>query len=402
MNDTASPTPRGKLFYDATCNFCTRSVARVRPFLDRRGVEAEPFADGASEQEMKLAWSDGSETGGVDAAISLAGAKPRTAPIGWIARIPGIYHVLRAGYRYLAKRRSCIGGACEIDLTVKRKPPRWLGWVGLVVPVAIAVAANLFFPIAAWVGMWLLAGAIWIGFKWMGLLAAGGWREVNVLYYLFWVGTDAKPFRHDAEIKHSEYSSISDVVLPVIFLIVGTILFFTLDSWVTNPYALGWIGVVAMLMVLHFGSFALLSASWNAFGFPVQPIMNAPWAAKQLGEFWGPRWNRAFSDWARINLFRPLVRKFGILGGTMAGFFASGLAHELVISFPARGGWGLPTIYFLLQGLFIIAQRKWSALLENRFVTLAIVLLPAPFLLFHPPFVDRVFAPMVRAISGLI
>lgn len=243
-----------------------------------------------------------------------------------------------------------------------------------------------------WLVMWIMAGGLWILFKGMVFVREGGSERVNPLYFL-WVGTDVTAFRRARPAgpvsANAPWSSILFILVGILALIIAR-----RSESVT---VVGWLGLVAMLCLLHFGAFDLLAYLWARIGHPVERIMQAPWRAGSLAEFWGQRWNRAFSDWARVHVFRPLVRRWGTAGGTLAGFLASGLAHELVISLPAAAGWGLPTFYFLLQGGGVLAQRKWKCL-RHRVLTLAAVLLPAP-LLFHPPFVREVFAPMITLFS---
>jgi alginate O-acetyltransferase complex protein AlgI len=87
-------------------------------------------------------------------------------------------------------------------------------------------------------------------------------------------------------------------------------------------------------------------------------------------------------------------------------FAVSGLAHELVISVPAGGGYGLPTAYFLLQALGITLERRVfkniraTTRLPRWIFTHAFTVLPA-FFLFHPPFVERVMVPFFHAIGAL-
>jgi hypothetical protein len=130
----------------------------------------------------------------------------------------------------------------------------------------------------------------------------------------------------------------------------------------------------------------------------VERVMCWPIAAVSTGEFWGKRWNRPFSQLAARASFRPLARRHGAAVATMATFFASGLAHELVISFPAQGGWGLPTGYFALQGLAVLAERQWG--ISGHAWTIAAVGIPA-YWLFHPPFVLGVMVPFFSAIGAL-
>jgi hypothetical protein len=86
----------------------------------------------------------------------------------------------------------------------------------------------------------------------------------------------------------------------------------------------------------------------------------------------------------------------------LAGFLFSGLLHELAISVPARGGYGLPTLYFALHGGLLRLERR-IGVLENapgntewarRVWTLGWLALPLP-LLFHRPFLQQVIWPIV-------
>ena len=143
--------------------------------------------------------------------------------------------------------------------------------------------------------------------------------------------------------------------------------------------------------------------------------------SRSLGEFWGERWNTAFNQLAAKFMFRPLRRPLGTRGATMAVFLASGLLHDLVISVPARGGYGLPTLYFLLQGLAVLAERrclpgqKTTAMHKGLAVTQiqtgsgrgwlgwlwTLLCTAGPIgLLFHPPFIKRVILPFLQVIGA--
>lgn len=91
----------------------------------------------------------------------------------------------------------------------------------------------------------------------------------------------------------------------------------------------------------------------------------------------------------------------------MAVFLFSGLLHDLVISVPARGGYGLPTLYFVLQGGGVMLQRSsfakhFGLAIGIRGWCLTMLFLIAPlFWLFHPYFVLRVILPFMQAIRAL-
>lgn len=62
-------------------------------------------------------------------------------------------------------------------------------------------------------------------------------------------------------------------------------------------------------------------------GIEVPPIQRAPIRARSVGEFWGERWNRPWSDWLRRAVFLPLARRRLPALGLFAAFVVSGLMH---------------------------------------------------------------------------
>jgi len=135
--------------------------------------------------------------------------------------------------------------------------------------------------------------------------------------------------------------------------------------------------------------------------------MNKPLSATSLAEFWGRRWNLGFSVAAKRLLLQPLSRRIGRAPAMLAVFFASGLLHELVISVPARAGYGLPTAYFALQGagMLLVGSRVGHRLgigsgWRGWAFTMLFVAGPV-FWLFHPPFVHRVFLPFLKLAGAL-
>lgn len=259
-------------------------------------------------------------------------------------------------------------------------------------------------PWPAWVLMWVLATAIFAVCKWLALARArpgGGWRRLAFL--IAWPGMDANAFLHG----HARATTGGEWLAALAKTAFGVVLTFLVAGRFAHPLAVGWIGMCGIIFMLHFGSFHLLSLAWRTAGVCAEPIMHWPITAQSLGEFWGRRWNLAFNELAERLVFRPCTRRFGVETAGLAAFLASGLIHELVISLPAGGGWGLPTGYFFVQGLGSAFERSgpgrrlglrrgW----RGRAFTLGVVAAPA-FWLFHPVFVRHVILPMMRDIGAL-
>lgn len=220
-------------------------------------------------------------------------------------------------------------------------------------------------------------------------------------YVLLWVGMDPNRFTEGGRVEQTVQKAAPGLVKMFLggFLLWGV-------APMLKEIAAGWVGMVGLVLMLHFGLFHLLAIFWLRRGMAVEAIMNRPLLARTLGEFWGKRWNRAFSELMHRFVFRPALRRCRVEGATVIAFFVSGLIHDVVISGPAGDGYGLPTTYFLVQAAGLLAQRtrvarRWGLTdgVKGRMFTGAVLLAPLP-LLFHEPFIDRVILPFMEVIGA--
>jgi alginate O-acetyltransferase complex protein AlgI len=159
--------------------------------------------------------------------------------------------------------------------------------------------------------------------------------------------------------------------------------------------------LIAFSLILHFGILGISAGMWRFSGVNTYVLFRQPAKATSLAEFWGKRWNLAFSEMTSIAIFRPLRNKIGAPAALMAAFIFSGLLHELALSVPVNSGYGLPMLYFILQGglvLFekVLIARKVAFLNDKvlaRIWVFSWVILPAP-LLFHTGFIREIVWPL--------
>ena len=473
---------RGWILYDGDCPSCTASAKRFDRIFRRRGFIFLPLQTdwvmqrlglepGAPLEEMRVLTADGRDIGGADAVIFLARQIWWARPFAALARLPGIHKLLDRGYRWIAAHRGCDHIGCDIKerrlpsrrltKTAVERPPL-LEFVLFTLPVLALLARNY---VAPWQFMWLMAAAIFLSCKWLTF-----WRARRQIvrvrigralgYFFLWPGMDAERFlRPPAPKNMTALSSHSlcglagevregrkqklvsraseelsgktpdraermpalPITSPIGKTLLGVVLLFGVARIAPQPLLAGWIGMIGIILILHFGLFHLLAIGWRTAGIDVKPIMDAPLCSKSVSEFWSRRWNAAFNRLAFDFVFRPLARRRGrrsssdatkrsrrsstlpLRGGTriatLAAFLFSGLIHELAISLPAGAGYGLPTAYFLLQGIGILTERVLPRI-RGRIFTLAITAVPA-FWLFHPPFVRNVILPFMKAIGAL-
>lgn len=260
----------------------------------------------------------------------------------------------------------------------------------------------------SWVVMWSLAAAIYFLCKlWTVHFAyTRGLRPsaaVTFAYLLLWPGMNAVGFLN----RRTPPSASLQCSAPLTKALCGVTLVWGAARGVPNPLLAGWVGMVGLIMTLHFGLFDLVALAWRRLGRPAPPLMRQPLLASSLSDFWGRRWNTAFHDLVATCLLPPLRKRFGLARATMLIFLFSGLVHDLVISVPAGGGYGLPTLYFVFQGGGILLERSRTGRRlglrggwRGRVLLILIAAMPIG-ALFHPPFVRQVILPFLQAIHAI-
>jgi Membrane bound O-acyl transferase family len=285
----------------------------------------------------------------------------------------------------------------------------WIGWLPVSVsPVIVIACRNLLAP---WAFMWILSFAIFLSLKWLTWwrarpgVAHPVWR--STAYLLAWPGMDAPAFLDVGQ--RVPFPAPVAWLRAALKMTLGAILLWLVPRSIDQgePLLRGWLGMLGLILLLHFGTFEIVALLWQSLGVNAKPIMSAPLRSVSLGEFWGKRWNLGFRQLAHELIFRPLQPTAGAATASFLVFVASGLIHELVISLPARAGYGLPTAYFVFQGAGVAMERsgfgKRLGLADGARGWLFTALLaggPA-FWLFHPWFVMRVILPLMQAIHAL-
>lgn len=283
----------------------------------------------------------------------------------------------------------------------------WRGWgVCLALPAVVLVTFPPNLP--RWTFMWTLAATIFARCKWLT------WRRTTTpnvsigrqLGYLFaWPGMDSTAFLHPnpAEVVRPDRA---EWLFAGTKAAIGFALLFTSLRLEIHPHLAGWLAMIGIVMTLHFGLFHLLSCAWRQAGVNARPLMHWPIAAASVSEFWGQCWNRAFRDLTHRFIFRPLTTKFGPRWAIAGGFLFSGIIHDLVISVPARGGYGGPTLFFAVQGVAIFVERSgWGRQIglssgwRGWLFTMMVLMTPIP-CLFHSHFVLEIVVPFIQAIGG--
>ncbi|HEV8583054.1 MAG TPA: MBOAT family protein [Thermoanaerobaculia bacterium] len=309
----------------------------------------------------------------------------------------------------------------------------WAGAALLVLTLALGFAVSrLASPRFARIAAWLLvalafAGAERLtagepaGFRMLGILGAllYGMKAVVSVEERIATGTALSPLRWLAfaagwpGMRPSLFATLGSRPLPgswrlmrrgLVRLALGALLFFAARrAWATGSVILATVlALPALSLMLHFGIFNLLAGGWRLLGARCDALFRAPLRSRSLTEFWGRRWNLAFSEMTALGIYRPLEPRVGRPAAMATAFLASGLLHEIAISLPVNRGFGLPLSYFALHGLLRLVETRleraghpvWRHAWLGRAWTVFWLVLPLP-ILFHRPFLAGIVWPLL-------
>lgn len=286
----------------------------------------------------------------------------------------------------------------------------------------VLLALNLF----GWIGALLCLGpelsaaerlfSSCVGTLWILKIIVRGWPRnrvkqarsfgTEILYRFFWPGMTLTPFQQKKEPQEEDGYLFVQGYLSALG---GVSLFFLLAFFaeLLGDSTLGFLGLIPFFLVLHFGYALLLPAALRLLSLPAPLLFDSPLRSLSLHEFWSVRWNRPFVEMNRVIFYEPAARFVGRRTALVLTFLASGLLHELGISYPAGGGWGLPTIYFLLHAALVSFEgprgtraNAWPK--TFRFVwVMSCLLIPLP-LLFPAPFRSALIIPLFRNTGELL
>ncbi|MFK7850642.1 MAG: MBOAT family protein [Akkermansiaceae bacterium] len=208
-----------------------------------------------------------------------------------------------------------------------------------------------------------------------------------LLFAFCWFGMDPSAFQK----RRTGLSWKADITVGLTLMLVGTLL-----GWLV--WVSGWRQLLVMFLPMslgfHFGALRVLKGVLRLSGFPVRTLFPNLLEARGVGDFWSRKWNVGYSQMMQRVVGRPITAVAGSNSGLMVVFLVSGLLHELAITLPVRSGFGLPTLFFVVHGLLVLAEKHWKIPM-GRVPALLLVGLPLG-LLFPEDFRDQI---IVRCLS---
>ncbi len=144
--------------------------------------------------------------------------------------------------------------------TTSRLPP-WRGWVPLLIlPTAALLLTPATWP--RWAYMWVICVAMFAGLKWLT------WRRTpaahaslgrHIGYLLAWPGLDAVAFlaARPPRPGASEWLDAAGKLIAGVGIVWGIVRLIP----PTDDLLRGWVGMIGIILALHFGPFHLLSCA---------------------------------------------------------------------------------------------------------------------------------------------
>jgi len=187
------------------------------------------------------------------------------------------------------------------------KLPRMVAW--LMVVSAVAVMHWVALDAVGWLRMFWICTVLLAGMKaitYREWCADGGRRLLWARWFMFasvWVGMDPGAFVTRRRLKWRSHVWVGSGYLLAGLL--GVWACYELD--VRNAAIL----FIMISCAVHFGALRLSTALFRMMGFSVGVLFKNPLKARGFKDFWGKRWNLAFSRMIARTVKRPLVPIIG-------------------------------------------------------------------------------------------
>lgn len=204
----------------------------------------------------------------------------------------------------------------------------------------------------------------WLAFFKVLLLAFGLGPLSSSLPLLPFLFTSSFPVKIQAKPKpkppvSSSLSTLRLLITAVKVLLLAVVIHIYRYSNRMHSYLLLAIYCCHIYLILDLCLASIAKVATGLLGLELEPQFNNPFGASSLQDFWGRRWNLMVSAILRPSVYDPVRARWGLDAGVLATFLVSGLMHELMFYYLTLA---LPTgevaAFFVLQGLFTVAERK--------------------------------------------
>jgi hypothetical protein len=177
----------------------------------------------------------------------------------------------------------------------------------------------------------------------------------------FWLVRRLPPPDHNRRFDCDRLSTLGTEAAAGIALLWGV---FRMD-WGSRPFFVEHCAKATSTFLVVVALSQLAAVTWRLAGGRAWDPMRAPLAATTPADFWR-RWNRPAQQFFSCYMFDPVGRSHNRIAATLATFLVSGVVHEYVFGIAAGRVLGWQLLFFLIQGIAVVATQQMRTALRPR------------------------------------